>query len=145
MRTFLSRYRLVENDIAPEKAKPFAIAVGEWSHQLRAGARARNSFTVAQFVAPIAAATATVLAAFSSTSAWAIIPSAITTVAASLLAAFGLREIWQVRRRLRHELAQEIVDFVMGYRAYRKLALDEQIDRLMDKVSEVSMAAAQSK
>jgi hypothetical protein len=41
-------------------------------------------------------------------------------------------------------LAQEIIDFVLEYRDYRKLQPDEQVDRLMNKVSAASTATAPS-
>lgn len=91
-----------------------------------------------QFVAPVAAATATVFAAFTSTKAWAVIPAAVATVSASLLAAFGLRPVWLERKLLRRELRHEILCFILGYGEYRPLNPDAQIDRLMEKVGEVS-------
>jgi hypothetical protein len=141
---FLNRYHLKDSDISAPKRRAVEIATGEWSRQLTSERRARIGFAAAQFVAPVAAATATVLAAFTSTSAWAVIPSAVATVAASLLAAFGLRGIWLLRRNLRADLAQEIIDFVLEYRDYRKLQLAEQVDRLMNKVSAASTATAPS-
>ena len=141
---FLKRYRLREGDITAAKLPYFAIAVGEWAHQRAAGSRARTTATVMQFLAPIAAATATVFAAFSSLSTWAVIPAAVATVAATLLAAFGFRDIWFLRRRLRHELAQEIIEFVKECGNYRALDENERVDRLMGKIREATMTTAQT-
>jgi len=143
LRKFLARYRLREADIAPKKLPYVAVAVGEWYHQLRAGSRARTTFAVMQFLAPIAAATATVLAAFSSTSAWAVIPSAVTTVGATLLASFPLRATWFLRKRVRHEIAQEIIEFVQECGEYRGLDEAASVDRLMGKVRVATMTTAQ--
>jgi len=112
--------------------------VAERSHQLRAGTRAKLGFAVAQVIAPLAAATATVLAAFTSTSSWAVVPSAVATVASSLLAAFGFREIWVERQRLRYELGLEIVNFAQGYGAYRTGTEAARVDGLMSKVGEIA-------
>jgi hypothetical protein len=97
-----------------------------------------------QFLAPIAAATATVFAAFSSTSTWAVIPAAVATVAATLLAAFGFQDVWFMRRRLKHELAQEIIEFVKGCGQYRTLDEERRVDRLMGKIREATMMTAQA-
>jgi hypothetical protein len=137
---FLERFQIRASDIAPEKAHLVRIAVAEWSHQRNVGVWANKVFILVQVGAPVAAATATILAAFNGTSAWAVIPAAIATVAASLLA--GLRSTWFLRRRLRHELAQDIIEFVTGSGAYRTLDLDGQIDLLMSKIRAVTTEAA---
>jgi hypothetical protein len=141
---FLNRYRLREEDISAEKRPYFEIAVGEWAHQREVGSSARNAATVMQFLAPSAAATATVFAAFSSLSTWAVIPAAVATVAATLLAAFGTRDIWLLRRRIHHELAQEMIEFVKDCGEYRHLDEHKRVDRLMRKIREATMTAASS-
>ena len=115
--------------------------MGEWSHQLRTGNRARTTFTTLQLLAPTVVAVATILAGFSATSDWAVIPSAIATVLTTLLAAFGLRGIWFLRKRLRHELGQEVIEFIKDVGAYRSLDEADRIDRLMGKVREATMAS----
>ena len=141
---FEKRYRIREADISPEKLPYFAIAVGEWAHQRAEGSQAQKAASGMQFLAPSAAATATVFAAFASTRVWAVVPAAVATVAASLLAAFGFRDLWSLRRRLRHELAQEIIEFVKNCGQYRALSENQRVDRLMGKVREATMVAAQS-
>ena len=141
---FLERYRLREDDITAAMRPYFAIAVGEWAHQREEGSEAQTTANVMQFLAPGAAATATVFAAFSSTRTWAVIPAAVATVAATLLAAFKPREIWFLRRRLRHELAQEIIEFVTRCGEYRGLSEDERVDRLMRKIREATMMTVQA-
>ena len=138
---FCARYGVDEQDfdgLTADEQRAARIAVVEWSHQRWVGARARNGYSVMQFAAPVAAATATVFAAFTSTKAWAVIPAAVATVAASLLAAFGFRETWLVRKRLRHELSHEIVCFITNSGNYRDLDRNAQIDRLMKRVGKVS-------
>ena len=141
---FLERYRLGGEDISAGKHPYFEIAVAEWAHQRTVGRRARNAAAAMQFLAPSAAATATVFAAFSSLSTWAVIPAAVATVAATLLAAFGSRDIWFLRRRVRHELAQEIIEFVMDCGEYRALSDEERVDLLMRKIREATMTTAPS-
>ena len=140
---FLTRHRLEASDIPPKKQKAVAIAVGEWAHQLRAARRFQFGYAVAQPLAPIAAATATVLAAFPSTRVWAVIPAAVATVAATVLAAYRFRETSQRRILVRHELGQEIVEFILGFGDYRVLSDDEQIDRLIAKVRNATMAVVE--
>jgi len=48
-----------------------------------------------------------------------------------LLAAFGFREIWVERQRLRYELGLEIVNFAQGYGAYRTGTEAARVDGLM--------------
>ena len=145
VKAFLKRYRLRKDDISAEKFPYFAIAVGEWAHQRTVGRRARNAAAAMQFLAPSAAATATVFAAFSSMGTWAVIPAAVATVAATLLAAFGSRDIWFLRRRVRHELAQEIIEFVKDCGEYRACRDEnERVDRVMRKIREATMMTAPS-
>jgi len=143
LKQFLKLYHLEEKDVVAEKETAVAYAVGQWSRHLRAGRRSRTAFAISQPVAPIAAATATVLAAFKSTSAWAVIPSAAATVAASMLAAFGFRQLWLRRYLVQHALGEDIAEFIMGWGDFRGLSTDEQIDRLMSAVREATKTVAQ--
>jgi hypothetical protein len=143
-KAFLKRYRLQNTDITEEKRPYFDIAVGEWAHQREEASEAQKTAGFMQFLAPSAAATATVFAAFSSTRIWAVIPAAVATVAAGLLAAFRPREIWFLRRRVRHELAQEIIEFMKDCGEYRGAEEVEKVDRLIGKVREATMTTAQA-
>jgi hypothetical protein len=143
LKRFLERHELYTTDLTAKKMPALRIALGEWSHQHRAGGRSKWAFGFAGFLAPAAAATATILAAFKGTSQWAVIPAAIATGAAGLLARFGFEEDWRRRREVRHELGPEMVEFIKGWGEYRKLdTTDKQEDRLMRKVREAASGSS---
>jgi hypothetical protein len=124
---------------SPEEEDALRIAVALWSHRHGAAQRAKVGFSVAQFTAPVAAGTATVLAGFTSVSVWAVIPSAIATIASSLLASFGFRENWYRLRWLSRKIGFEIVTFAMGADSYRELDPARRVDLLMKKLDELSI------
>lgn len=116
----------------------FAVGVTEWHRRHGDSERNKTSFFLVQIIAPVAAATATVLAV-SGISKWAVIPSAIATVASSLLASFGLRENWTRLRLMTRELGFEIVQFAKGWGDYRGKSDDVRVDMLMKKIENLSV------
>ena len=134
---FLKVSGVKEPDREPLKTA-FTIGVAEWARRHRDSEHNRWSFFATQLIAPIAAATATVLAA-TGISMWAVIPAAIATVASSILASFGLRENSVRLRHMTRELGFEIVKFAEGYGSYRHDKDDARVDRLMKRIDELSI------
>jgi hypothetical protein len=114
------------------------VAITAWTRRHSAAQRAKVGYGGAQVLAPIAAGTATVLAS-TTISAWAVVPSAVATIASSMLAAFGFRDSWFRLRWLAREIGFEIVEFAMGYGDYRGLDDPQRIDRLMARLDHLSM------
>lgn len=124
-----------------EKLKAaFTVGVTQWDRRHEESERTGRSFFAAQIIAPVAAATATVLAA-TGISKWAVIPSAITTVTSSLLASFGLRENWKALRLATRELGFEIASFAEGWGSYRGLTDEARIDLFTGKLEELSIGS----
>ena len=134
---FLKAWGIKEPASAKMKTA-FTVGVAEWHRRHENSEGNKRSFIIVQITAPVAAATATVLAV-TGISKWAVIPSAIATVAASLLASFGLRENWTRLRLITRELGFEIVMFAEGWGSYRGQSEDARIDTLMEKIDELSI------
>jgi|GraSoiStandDraft_27_1057306.scaffolds.fasta_scaffold225328_2 hypothetical protein len=130
----------VQAPAQPLLKKAFTIGVTEWARRHKSSERTKHGFIVAQTIAPVAAAIATVLAA-TGISKWAVIPSAIATVAASLIASFGLRENWSRLRHVTRELGFEVVQFAESYGKYRQPIEElKRIDTFMTQIEKLSIA-----
>jgi Protein of unknown function (DUF4231) len=137
-------FLLVWGEVEPPEAElrdAFWLGVTEWFRRHQDSEHKKTQFILVQFIAPVAAAVATILAVSSRVSKWAVIPAAIATVASSLLASFGLRENWDRLRQLARELGFEIVEFANGYGRYRAHANDPgaRIDEFMKQVDKLSI------
>jgi hypothetical protein len=128
----------VGDDQGKDLHDAYVIGVTEWFRRHKNSEDKKVQFLIVQLIAPLAAGIATILAV-SGVSKWAVIPSAIATVASSLLASFGLRENWGRLRLMARELGFEIVKFVKGYDNYRDVPSDKRIDTFMRRIDDLSI------
>ena len=143
VKAFLKRYRLRKDEISAEKRPYFDIAVAEWSHQRQEGTKARSRKGHAVPSAERSSHRDRLRSVLVHEGLGGHSRGGCDGCR-QLLAAFGPRDIWFLRRRVRHELAQEIIEFVKDCGEYRALDEDERVDRLMRKLREATIMTAPS-